>query len=195
MEPLKAEQLASAQVELAKVREEVDVLKVELALGWAIKYHIANNHQRYNDDRPYAYHPISVANDLADFGFTDWDMQVVALLHDTLEDTDLTAHKVEEQFGVPVHNALILLTRKHGQSYEDYIDGIVNADATRAKLLALLGKRFDLRRNMIIGGRWSEKYMAAWQKVEGALHEWGIDINDPLATMAWERHHSPLATA
>ena len=48
-----------------------------------------------------ASHALSVALIAADFGF-DEDTIVAALLHDTLEDTDLDPHVIETRFGEPV---------------------------------------------------------------------------------------------
>lgn len=48
-----------------------------------------------------ASHALSVAWIAADFGF-DEDTVVAALLHDTLEDTDLAPHVIEERFGAAV---------------------------------------------------------------------------------------------
>ena len=48
-----------------------------------------------------ASHALSVAFIAADFGF-DEDTVVAALLHDTLEDTDLDPRVIAERFGAPV---------------------------------------------------------------------------------------------
>ena len=57
--------------------------------------------QRRKDGKtPYIIHPISVAVILAEIGSID-DLEIlsVALLHDTLEDTDTSAHELEKIFG------------------------------------------------------------------------------------------------
>jgi guanosine-3',5'-bis(diphosphate) 3'-pyrophosphohydrolase len=50
---------------------------------------------------PYVTHPVAVAGILADLGL-DADTLVAALLHDTVEDTDVTREQLSEQFGVHV---------------------------------------------------------------------------------------------
>lgn len=50
---------------------------------------------------PYVTHPVAVAGILADLGL-DADTLVAALLHDTVEDTDVTREQLSEQFGIHV---------------------------------------------------------------------------------------------
>ena len=57
--------------------------------------------QRRKDGKtPYIIHPISVAVILAEIGSID-DLEILsaALLHDTLEDTDTSAHELDKNFG------------------------------------------------------------------------------------------------
>ena len=57
--------------------------------------------QRRKDGKtPYIIHPISVAMILAEIGsIEDLEILSAALLHDTLEDTDTSAHELEKYFG------------------------------------------------------------------------------------------------
>jgi guanosine-3',5'-bis(diphosphate) 3'-pyrophosphohydrolase len=57
--------------------------------------------QRRKDGKtPYIIHPISVAMILAEIGsIEDPEILSAALLHDTLEDTDTSAHELEKIFG------------------------------------------------------------------------------------------------
>ncbi|MDR0532068.1 MAG: bifunctional (p)ppGpp synthetase/guanosine-3',5'-bis(diphosphate) 3'-pyrophosphohydrolase [Oscillospiraceae bacterium] len=48
---------------------------------------------------PYIFHPIAVAELLVDLGLYDRDCLAAALLHDVVEDTDLTDERVREMFG------------------------------------------------------------------------------------------------
>ncbi|HEX4579974.1 MAG TPA: bifunctional (p)ppGpp synthetase/guanosine-3',5'-bis(diphosphate) 3'-pyrophosphohydrolase [Candidatus Dormibacteraeota bacterium] len=50
---------------------------------------------------PYVSHPVAVAGILADLGL-DADTLVAALLHDTVEDTDVTREQLREEFGAHV---------------------------------------------------------------------------------------------
>jgi len=59
---------------------------------------------------PYFTHPIAVAHILADMG-GDADTIIVALLHDALEDTDLSEDEIEEKFGKNVQRMIDALTK------------------------------------------------------------------------------------
>ena len=65
---------------------------------------------------PYIYHPIHLAESL------DTEIEcVVALLHDVVEDSDVTFDDLEKEFPVEVIDLLKLLTRDKNDSYMDYI--------------------------------------------------------------------------
>lgn len=50
---------------------------------------------------PYITHPVAVTEILADYGL-DARVLAASLLHDTVEDTDVTLHQIEEDFGTEV---------------------------------------------------------------------------------------------
>ncbi|HLC76542.1 MAG TPA: HD domain-containing protein [Candidatus Peribacterales bacterium] len=59
---------------------------------------------------PYFTHPIAVAHILADMG-GDADTIIAALLHDALEDTELSEDEIEERFGKNVRRMIDALTK------------------------------------------------------------------------------------
>ena len=64
-------------------------------------YDVAKEHhknQLRQSDEPYIIHPIAVASILADLGM-DSQSVAAALLHDTVEDTDVTKADIEREFG------------------------------------------------------------------------------------------------
>lgn len=73
--------------------EELDV--VDRAFYLAEDAHSA---QLRHSGQPYIIHPIAVAKILAEFGM-DYQSITAALLHDTVEDTDVTLEMVSTQFG------------------------------------------------------------------------------------------------
>ena len=91
---------------------------------------------------PYAYHPYHVAERMKTEIAT-----CVALLHDVVEDTDITLDDLKAQgFPNEVINALSLLTHKKNVSYMDYIKALKeNPIATEVKL-ADLGHNSDYTR-------------------------------------------------
>ena len=83
---------------------------------------------------PYILHPIRVMMQM------DTDQErIVALLHDTVEDSDwFDLAEVEVYFGTRVAAAIDALTKRDGESYNDYL-ARVKADelATKVKLADL----------------------------------------------------------
>ncbi len=76
--------------------EELDTL--DEAYHFALVYH---KDQKRKSGEPYITHPISVAIILADLRM-DVETIVAGLLHDTVEDTEVTTDEVEEKFGKDV---------------------------------------------------------------------------------------------
>lgn len=74
------------------------------------------------------------------------DARIVALLHDTLEDTNITADDLVHKFHIQEHivNAVRILTHRHDATYFEYIDSIC---ASQNKL-AIAVKIADLSDNL-----------------------------------------------
>jgi GTP pyrophosphokinase len=83
---------------LAKIKTynpDFDEQYVRKAVVFAVKYH--GSQMRKSGD-PYYYHPIAVAEIVADLKL-DVGSVVTALLHDTVEDTEATLELIEKEFG------------------------------------------------------------------------------------------------
>ncbi len=70
----------------------------------------AHSGQSRSSGEPYIMHPLAVAAILTDLHMDD-DTLVAALLHDTLEDTELTAEEIEEVFGAEVRELVEGVTK------------------------------------------------------------------------------------
>lgn len=83
---------------------------------------------------PYIFHPFHLAEQM-----DDADSVCVALLHDTIEDTNITFNDlINEGFNTNVINALKLLTHNDNSDYMDYVKRIkTNPLATKVKLADL----------------------------------------------------------
>lgn len=84
---------------------------------------------------PYIFHPYRVAESMPDEIST-----CAALLHDVVEDTDVTLDELRAEFPEEVIRAIRLLTRSKGEEYFRYIERIKsseNAVARRVKLADL----------------------------------------------------------
>ncbi|UVO59192.1 GTP pyrophosphokinase [Bacteroides fragilis] len=81
---------------------------------------IATDAYLYQVDKagvPYIFHPIRVSNRCS----TD-DERIVALLHDTIEDTEVTAeYLLMEGFPRNIVDAILSVTRNEDENYEDFI--------------------------------------------------------------------------
>ena len=70
---------------------------------------------------PYIYHPIHVAEQM------DTENEcIIALLHDVVEDTNVTFKQLEEVFSKEIIDILKLLTREENIEYDEYIKRIKN---------------------------------------------------------------------
>ena len=82
---------------------------------------------------PYIYHPLHLAEQMPDEYKT-----AIALLHDVMEDTEITDAELSAQFPPRVMEALRLLTHDKGEDYLSYVARIrENPDAKAVKLADL----------------------------------------------------------
>ncbi len=95
---------------------------------------VAHGDQRRVSGVPYILHPTSVACILADMGM-DTDSIVAALLHDTVEDTDVTLDDLSDQFGEEVAALVDGLTKIRKIQYTDREER--QAENVRKMLIAM----------------------------------------------------------
>lgn len=87
---------------------------LEKALQIAVKAHSG---QIDKSGSAYIFHPIRVSNRCS----TD-DERIVALLHDTIEDTEVTTeYLLMEGFPRNIVDAILSVTRNEDESYDDFI--------------------------------------------------------------------------
>ena len=94
---------------------------------------------------PYVFHPFHLAEHMQD-EFTT----CVALLHDVVEDTDMTIEKLAEDFPEPVIEAIRLLTHEDGVDYFEYVRGLKGNDIAKAVKLADLAHNSDQERCKLV---------------------------------------------
>ncbi len=88
--------------------------------------------------KPYIDHPMRVMSNLDSV-----EEKIVGVLHDTIEDTELTLDTLREKgFSQPILSALDAITKRSGESYEDYLQRVM------ADRLALKVKIADMTDNM-----------------------------------------------
>ena len=114
-----------------KSNHQVDLLQIKKAIYYAKKYH---GSQKRLSGEPYYSHPLAVAELVAPHCFKT-DILVTSILHDTIEDTDLTKDLIEHIFDANIASKVEGLTRIK-------LDRKISA----AKMLELLyiSKQYDL---------------------------------------------------
>lgn len=112
--------------------------KIELAKSIAYAYH---GNQLYGDDL-YFNHLMRVYTSVYNAGY-DEDYQIVALLHDSIEDTCLSYETLEKNFGERVTSAIASITHIKKENYFDYI-----RDAVMMNKISKVVKFFDLLDNL-----------------------------------------------
>lgn len=91
---------------------------------------------------PYVFHPWHVAEQM-----TDENSTLVALMHDLVEDTDLTIEDVAKLgFDDEVVEALSLMTHEKGVDYFEYVEKLAHNNLARRVKLADLAHNMDLSR-------------------------------------------------
>ena len=120
----------------------------------------AHKNQTDKNGIPYIYHPIHLAEQMA-----DEKTICVALLHDVVEDTDITFEQlVREGFPDDIIEALKLLTHDDSIQYMDYVKEIKSNPIAAAVKLADLKHNSDLTRLDVIDEKAinrAEKYKKA----------------------------------
>lgn len=119
---------------------------------------------------PYILHPVRVMLQCKTI-----EEKTVAMLHDLLEDTEITAEDLrKEAFPEEVIEAVLCLTKTDGEDYTEYIERICkNKLAARVKLADLMDN-MDLNRLPGLTPKdfqRLEKYIRAKIRVEEALGE------------------------
>jgi (p)ppGpp synthase/HD superfamily hydrolase len=93
----------------------------------------------------------------------------VALLHDTIEDTNVTADYLrEEGFTEEIVEAVLAVTRREGEEYDDYVRHAAQNELGRMVKRADLEDNMDIRRLPELTDRDVErlrKYLRAWQYI------------------------------
>ena len=120
-----------------------------------IAYRAHHGQKDYNGV-PYIFHPIHLAE-----AMDDEISCCVALLHDVVEDTDVTLAQLEEIFPKEVTEAVSLLTHREGVDYFEYVRCIKDNPIARKVKLADLAHNSDQSR--CVGSGLTEQRKAAWK--------------------------------
>jgi (p)ppGpp synthase/HD superfamily hydrolase len=136
---------------------------LEKAISIAVEAHRG---QLDKTGAPYILHPLSV------MGRVDTEIEkIVAVLHDVVEDTPWTSDALKnEGFPDAVLAALDCVTKREGESYEDFTRRAGSNPVARRVKLADLEDNMDLRRMKAVEQKDLErlaKYLKAWRSLKG----------------------------
>lgn len=134
-------------------------MKLESAISLALRAHEG---QKDKQGEPYILHCIAVMM----MGKTT-DEKIVGILHDTVEDTNISKSMLRLRLSTTQFDALVAITRKKGEVYADFIQRVSkNKLATRVKIN-------DLTHNMCPSRRLPEykSMLRRYQKAMNVLKE------------------------
>lgn len=100
--------------------------------------YLLHDKQKDKCGKPYFFHPMYVAMQL-----DDETEQIVALLHDVVEDTDLTVQGIRGIFDDKIADAIDAISRREGEKYFEYIKRVKENE------LACKVKIEDIKHNML----------------------------------------------
>ncbi|AWX55388.1 HD domain-containing protein [Brevibacillus brevis] len=103
-----------------------------------------NAHKGQTDKGGYTYilHPLRVM-----LSMDTESSRIVAVLHDVVEDTDVTLTDLRQQgFSEQIITAIDCLTRRSGESYMQFIERVKQNDLARAVKIADINDNKDLSR-------------------------------------------------
>lgn len=123
---------------------EIDIIKNTMNLydkAYYIVYRLFHN-VKDKSGKPYIQHLLTVSNQVG-----GKNEKVVALLHDTIEDTNFTDQSLLLLgFPLTVVEAVLLVTRKENESYEEFITRIIRSQ----NKIALKVQKADLENRLAL---------------------------------------------
>ena len=141
---------------------------IEFAIRYALEHHSG---QTDKSGRPYIEHLMKVYASSIEYFEYDYDIQIVAVLHDIIEDTNITVEDLFVLFGNNVATAVDYISRAKGETYAQYIDRVcLNRIATAVKYLDILD-HFNSAHRLPDGNEdLIERYHKAYQIVQRAMN-------------------------
>ena len=128
------------------------------ALRIAIEVHEG---QTDKSGRTYVMHPIRGAERCK-----DPRAKIVALLHDTIEDTNVTPESLlEDGFSEEIVEAVMGVTKREGEGYEDFVRRAAKNPISKEVKMADLEDNMDIRRLEMLSDEdvaRLRKYLKAW---------------------------------
>lgn len=122
----------------------------------------AHKNQTDKSGMPYVYHPFHLAEQM-----DDENSVCVALLHDVVEDTDLTlADLIQAGFPEEVTDALVLMTHDDLTPYMEYVERLSHNPIAAKVKLADLAHNSDLTRLDVVQEKDRERVLKYHRAME-----------------------------
>ena len=132
----------------------LDFKLIDKAIYWAKKYH---DGQFRNSGEPYYTHPLEVAYLVSEYNLTT-NVIVTAVLHDVVEDTEVTAGMILDEFSWRIAKMVDRLTRDRPDGSKLSVETILNNAYEKDDKEVLLIKVIDRLHNMqTLGAKTNEK--------------------------------------
>ncbi len=134
-------------IEKLKSLDTKNVLDFELinkAIYWAKKYH---GDQKRKSGEPYYSHPLEVAYMVSDYNLKT-DVIAASILHDIIEDTEVTAGMIVDNFSWRIAEMVDRLTRDRPDGSKLSVEEILNSAYQLKDKEVLLIKLFDRFHNI-----------------------------------------------
>ncbi len=140
---------------------------LEKAIIWAC---IAHTGQVDKAGEPYILHPLHVMSKMN--SETD---RIVAVLHDVVEDSNITVESIHNSFGTKVANAIFALTHQKKDGYlTAYIPRVCTDSIARRVKVVDLKHNMDMERLSEITAQDINRH-TKYRKAQKMIEEWGID--------------------
>ncbi len=134
--------------------------RIRQAMEMAERYHDGQMRRGSHGDVPYYdEHILGVYRILRDeCGVEDEDVLIIALLHDTVEDTSCTLEEIREIFGTEIMEQVNLLTRRDGEPFSVYSRRLFSQCSYKGVLVKLADRLHNLRTIVYMPDkRWIQK--------------------------------------
>ncbi len=126
------------------VANQLDFDLINKAICWSKKYH---DGQMRKSGEPFFTHPLEVAYMIADYNLKT-DVIVASILHDIVEDTEVTADMLLDGFGRRIEEMVDRLTRDRPDGSKSTVEEVLNNAYQKNDKEVLLIKLFDRLHNM-----------------------------------------------
>jgi len=173
-------------------RPATDRRTLERADAFARERHAGQ--MRRGSATPYWLHPVRVAMGLMQWGITDRDVLVAALLHDVVEDTITTPEDVRSAFGARAENLVVWLTApdgRMGDAVHEYYRRLLEQGPPDTHLLKIADRSDNLRSIQALVMRTGDEHRR-WAAAYLNRTQWQVL---PLVATAPSRARVALVTA